>query len=265
MLAGIQSVILPPGFYTDEKYDKWGNVILPGGMRVRGELFYDESVQKALDPVRHLFTKRVKYPRTWHLPWSPGVTDDDRILDREVVARWKNTDVVITEKMDGENTTMYNDYLHARSIDYSSHPSRDRIKALHAKVGWQIDEGMRVCGENLTAKHSIKYENLPSYFLVFSIWNCGICLSWDDTTTYAGVLGLKMVPVLFRGAYDNAPNRLINDTEKQEGYVVRPSGAFSLREYSTRVGKYVRASHVQTHGHWMRGMLEYNGLMEGIE
>ncbi len=50
---------------------------------------------------------RVSYPRTPHLPWSPGVAADDvRVADLSGLAR---REVVVTEKLDGENTTLYSD------------------------------------------------------------------------------------------------------------------------------------------------------------
>ncbi|MGC5412734.1 RNA ligase family protein, partial [Streptomyces sp. DT225] len=58
---------------------------------------------------------RTHYPRTPHLPWSPGATSDDvRMTDLAALA---GTEVVVTEKLDGENTTLYADGLHARSLD----------------------------------------------------------------------------------------------------------------------------------------------------
>ena len=74
-------VLVPPHLYPDQIYDKWANPILPNGRRMRGELFHDQSVQKVLANYLHLFTWKVKYPRTYHLPWSPGVGKDDRVLD----------------------------------------------------------------------------------------------------------------------------------------------------------------------------------------
>ena len=48
-----------------------------------------------------------KYPRTPHLPWSPGASDDDvRVAD---TAMSEGREVVVTEKLDGENTTLYAD------------------------------------------------------------------------------------------------------------------------------------------------------------
>ena len=256
--GGISDVVLPPHLYDDERYDKWGNVILPTGRRLKGELFDDPSVQKILAPVLHLFDNRVKYPRTWHLPWSPGVTKDDRVLPGHIVESWVDTDVVITEKMDGENTTMYRDYVHARSTEYSPHPSRSYVRQLHASICGEIPDSMRICGENLWAKRSIKYPRLSAFFQVFSIWEGTHCLSWADTVEWVQLVGLTLVPVLYRGPF--APTPLNLDWNEHEGYVVRPASRFTLREFSTRVGKFVRASHITTHGNWMRSKLEQNTL-----
>jgi hypothetical protein len=268
--CGITRVILPPHLYVDaeQPYDKWGNPILPNGQRLRGELFDDESVQKVLAPVLHLFTSRVKYPRTFHLPWSPGVTDDDRVLD-DPDAAFGESRVVVTEKMDGECTTMYRDYLHARSTDYSPHPSRDRVRALHAQIAHDIPEGWRVCGENVYAQHSISYDALPSYFLVFSIWNDrNECLSWEDTQLWSQLLGLAVVPVLYRGLWDNRCVRALDSQMlsqlggDREGYVARLADGFHYRAFRRSVAKYVRANHVQTHGGWAVRQVVPNRLRE---
>lgn len=96
---------------------------------------------------------RFKYPRTPHLPWSPGFTADD--LRNKTTALFDGKEVVVTEKMDGENTTMYRDYIHARSVDGRSHPSRAWVKQLHGRICFDIPEGWRFCGENMYAQHSI--------------------------------------------------------------------------------------------------------------
>jgi hypothetical protein len=156
--AGIGQIVLPPHLYRDHAYDKWGNIVMPNGSRIKGELFGDESVQKILQAggVLDRFRKYVKYPRTYHLPWSDGATDDDRVLtDEDLETNFAGRTVVVTEKMDGENTTMYNDCIHARSPDSGPHPSRDWVKNLHAQIQWQIPEGWRISGENLYATHTL--------------------------------------------------------------------------------------------------------------
>jgi hypothetical protein len=195
--------------------------------------------------------RRYKYPRTPHLPWSPGFSEDDLLL--ESFDGFGDQEIVITEKLDGENTTLYPDGLHARSVDSRHHPSRDWIKRLHGDIRHLIPAGFRICGENLFARHSIPYEGLRSYFYVFSIWDDrNVCLSWDETLEWSELLGLEVVPTLFRGRWDEAAARALTlDGDRQEGYVVRAAAAFAYEDFARRVAKWVRAGHVQTDEHWM--------------
>lgn len=94
-----------------------------------------------------------KYGRTFHLQLSPGATSDDKImasLDGLVVE-----DLVITEKMDGENTTIHRAGTYARSPDSRNHPSRDWLKAFAAGISPQLRDSERIVGENLYARHSV--------------------------------------------------------------------------------------------------------------
>jgi hypothetical protein len=205
---------------------------------------------------------RFKYPRTWHLPWSPGATSDDVTLDS--VACFSDRRVIVTEKMDGENTTLYRDHLHARSLDSAHHPSRNWVKAMHGEIAHLIPDKWRVCGENLYARHSLGYDELPSYFLLFSIWSeANICLSWDDTIEWAELLGLSTVPVLYDGVYDEDYLRAMNlDLKKAEGYVVRLAECFHYDDFRQSIAKWVRAGHVQTDEHWMHKDVIANSLAD---
>jgi hypothetical protein len=260
----ITNIISPAHFYEDQIYDKWGNIILPNGMRTKGELFHDDSVQKILKDVLHLFTDYVKYPRTHHLPWSASIADDDRVI--ESLDNFVGKRVICSVKMDGENTTLYKDYYHARSIDSKNHPSRNWAKALHARFAHEIPEGWRICCENLYAQHSIKYNDLESYLYGFSIWNDrNECLDWDTTVEWFALLGLSHVPVIYDGIFDEDKIKSLYDPKKdwetKEGYVVRLASRFSYGEFRKSVCKFVRPSHVQTTKHWMTGQLiTPNGL-----
>jgi hypothetical protein len=262
-LCGIKKILLPEHLYSDQEYDKWGNPVLPNGQRLKGELFHDESVQKVIRPALHLFTSRVKYPRTYHFPWSPGGTDDDRKM--QSLAGFEGEEVVVTAKMDGEQTSMYVDGFHARSIDTPAHPSRDWVWAVWRQLGHDIPEGWRFCWENLYARHAIHYKNLEAYLQLISIWNeKNICLSWSETVEWAQLLGVKQVPVLYEGLWDEAKVKAcLRETyngDPCEGYVVRVIRRFSYKEFKDVVGKYVRKNHVQTHGHWMREAVVKNEL-----
>ena len=50
------------------------------------------------------------------------------------------------------------------------------------------------------------------------------------------------------------------DLAKQEGFVVRDALGFKESEMPNRMGKYVRANHVQSETHWMKAELVPNRL-----
>lgn len=264
--AGIKQVLLPSHLYRDQEYDKWGNPVLPNGTRLKGELFFDESVQKVLTQggVMSLFVKYVKYPRTYHLPWStPG--SDDRTL--ESVEFLEGREVVVTEKLDGENTSLYSDYVHARSLEKASGADRAEVWKTWSQIAHDIPEGWRVCGENLLIKHSIHYSQLASYFATFSVWNeKNVCLSWDDTVEWTELLGLKTVPVLYRGLWDEEKIRSLYVPDRKpdlmEGYVVRLASSFPYGAFRRSVAKFVRPNHVTTDSHWRHSRWEKNKLMQ---
>ena len=211
--------------------------------------------------------QRYKYPRTLHLPWSPGKTADDKTLAD--VDHFVDKEVVVTEKRDGENTTIYRDGYHARSVDSRFHASRSTVARLQGEIGHLLKPDVRICGENLYAKHSIEYTQLKSYFEVFSVWTGAEASSWDDTVALAARLGLITVPVLYRGRWlgeKRLSTLLQNHTAKDEveGYVVRLACAFNQTEFSTSVAKYVRENHVKTDEHWTRQWCP-NSLVEAAQ
>jgi hypothetical protein len=197
---------------------------------------------------------RYKYPKTLHLPWSPGLQNDDRVMPIEdVILNFSKKEIIITEKLDGENTTMYRDHIHARSVYSGDHPSRSWVKALHGQIKNDIPDGWRICGENCFAHHSIFYKNLETYFYVFGIFDDrNQCLSVDDALDWCNLLGLKFVPIWYRGAWnlDLVKNWQI-DLDTQEGYVVRNVEPYQYDDFQRNVAKYVRNGHIQTDRHWM--------------
>jgi hypothetical protein len=203
----------------------------------------------------------VKYPRTPHLPWSESADEDDIIID--TMDSFHGREVVVTEKMDGEGTTMYHDLCHARSIDSPYHESRSWVLNLWGKIRHRLDDNQRICGENMFWVHSVVYTSLPSYFLMFSFWEDNICLSWDETCEIAKALDLYMVPVLYRGLYDEKIIKSLYGDEMRdrvEGYVVRPTDSFQRIDFQSNVAKFVRKNHIQTDQHWMRSGGELNML-----
>jgi hypothetical protein len=206
-------------------------------------------------------SKRYKYSKTFHFEWTDSISSDDKLFTS--MDFLKSKEIVITAKLDGENTTMYSDYIHARSVDASYHESRTWINKLHGEISYLLKKDERICGENVAAEHSIHYKNLESFFYVFSYWIDNICQSWDDTLLKCSELGLITVPILYRGKWDDkiiehlTNTRILNGNDL-EGYVVRIADAFLFEHFHDCVAKYVRPDHVQTDEHWMSKPVVWN-------
>ena len=255
--AGIKVVVLPPGFDPNLDYDKWG-----------------ESDDDLLSR---------KYGRTYHYPFSPGTTSDDRINHVFISHLQRIKKVVHTEKLDGENTCISKLGVFARS-----HAAPTIHKwADYLKIKWSIlkhDLGdLEVFGENCYAIHSIKYVNMRDHFFVFGIRVKDTWLSWEETKFYAELMDLQMVPEIkyvspynqstmwFKGyeedileitkqpsvfkSYDNQDfqkePRIITPCT-MEGIVTRNVEEYKVRDFKTNVFKYVRKGHVTTDEHWSR-------------
>lgn len=210
-----------------------------------------------------------KYPRTFHLPWSPGGTNDDRRLDN--VDHLLGEPVTLTEKMDGSNVCLEAKKVVARShAGPPKHPSFDALKAHHADIKHLIPSGTQVFGEWCFAKHSIKYAALPGYLLIFGVRSGDEWASWDEVQLWAHELKIPTVPVLAAQVFGSLGSLyaittdLANRTSAcggdREGIVVRVSRMFRNHEFASVVGKYVRANHVQTNEHWTQQAITRNKI-----
>lgn len=203
-----------------------------------------------------------KYPRSYHLPWSPGGTSDDKRL-RDVGAL-VGVELVVTEKCDGSNLTYTRESVFSRSHSGPpSHPSFDLAKATHGRLKHSISPGLSIFCEYCFAVHSIVYDALPDPSLVFGVRDdaSGVWWAWDMVEAQAGELGLPTVPVLFRGRV-GSERELRQLTEslasassafggEREGVVVRAALEFDDVAFGKSLGKWVRAGHVQTDDHWL--------------
>lgn len=210
----------------------------------------------------------IKYPRTYHLPFSLGKSNDDKV--HQDLSVFEGKKLVATLKMDGENTSIYRDGVHARSLSSSNHPSRDWVKKLWSEIFYNIPDNWRICGENLFARHSIPYDELKSYFYAFSIWNGhNTCLSWDETKDWARLFGVEVVEEIASGfTIDDIDYVhsifMVSHAHDHEGYVIRNMESFDYPEFAQNVGKYVRENHVQTDSHWMHQEIIPNKLKENV-
>lgn len=216
---------------------------------------------------------RKKYPRTYHFPWSLGVQSDDKII--KDFSHFVGKIIIVTEKLDGENTTLYPDYYHARSIDSLFNFTRAWVANMHAGIKYNIPKNMKLVGENMWGKHSIDYPDgvLQGYFYLFSIWEElengeDYCLDYDTMVEYAELLELPMPKVLYRGEFCEKTLRdlAINlDTNTSEGYVVRTVEGFHRKDVDKHLAKWVREGHVQPNSdHWLKNAVQNGKLSTDV-
>lgn len=210
-----------------------------------------------------------KYPRTLHWYNSQTVHSDDRYHTRP--AYFVGREVIITEKLDGGNTCLFNGEVFARSTNQPSHAGWMAMVRKHHAWKTQRDD-VAFYGEDLFGIHSIEYDPMPEMqtFRLFAALYLntaqplrpGLFADWDQVVTHADELGFPRVPVLYRGifpavsaitqwfdTYINQPSQLGGACE---GFVMRVADSFLSTEFSQNVCKYVRANHVQTDEHWTR-------------
>jgi len=216
-----------------------------------------------------------KYGRTYHYPFSPGTTSDDRINHEWKSDIMKIPQIIHTEKMDGENNCMNGIGIFARShAAPTRHPWSDYMKSKYSTIQSDLKSmDIEIFGENLYAQHSIIYPNIDEHFYIFAVRHLDMWLSWEEVKEYAYLFDYPVVPELeiqdtkIVTVYDiqkyvlsesqkpskfgSIQNGTFEDCTK-EGIVTRNIGEYKVNDFKENVFKYVRKGHVTTDKHWSR-------------
>ncbi|WP_448701683.1 RNA ligase family protein [Mucilaginibacter sp. AW1-3] len=213
-----------------------------------------------------------KYGRTYHYPFSPGTTSDDRIAHDYWEHLQSIPNIIHTEKLDGENNCLSALGVFARSHAAPTvSPWTESLRRFWQLIRHDLG-GLEIFLENLYATHSIEYRNLDQHFYVFGIREHDQWLSWEETQFYAAMIGLPTVPVISvsqtptdqalfeQQILETAATRgkfepFDVHTHKPvtiEGIVTRNAGAYAVDDFAKNVFKYVRKGHVKTDEHWIR-------------
>ena len=138
-----------------------------------------------------------KYPRTLHAQFSLGTTSDDRFMpDGYVDVFAEYPSLVITEKLDGENTCMNKYGAFSRShTSPTVHPWAQPLIERQKKIKNDLGD-VELFGEGMFGIHSLEYSKLDSYFYLFAVRNKDMWLSWEEVCFYAEMFDFPTVPVL---------------------------------------------------------------------
>lgn len=220
-----------------------------------------------------------RFPHTPHLAWlGAGEPRDDKVLASDDVRNLLAGEVVVEEKVDGANLGIsvgVDGQLRAQNRgQYLAEPYPGQFARLthwlsvHRETLLPVlqQQGMILFGEWLAARHSLAYDRLPDWFVVFDVYERGAQRFWSSLrrNALAGQLGLSHVPQLARGHFALTDlQRLLQAHSSRyrdgpmEGVVVRRE---SPRWVEARA-KLVRADFTQAIGeHWRKRALEWNRL-----
>lgn len=213
---------------------------------------------------RHNTQRIAKYPRTRHLPFSPGVHRDDRIMEN--VEGLLNVQLVFTEKLDGSGVCLTREELYARSrIGPPNHPSFAPLWGIFHEKRHLIPDNWSLFGEWCFAVHAVTYPDITD-----NNWLNLFGIRFEDTQNWASFnqvqnmaqqLGVPSVPVDDTRIVTTA-EELEQTVERlrkkpsvygptREGIVVRSREGFPNNAFSEKVGKWVRAGHVAGE-HWQK-------------
>ena len=136
-----------------------------------------------------------KYGRSLHAHISLGTTSDDRFMPAGYVQAFTEMDeLVLTEKLDGQNNCFNKYGLFARSHTApTQHPWDKPLLERWELIKNDLGE-LEIFGENMYGIHSIAYCKLESYFYVFAVREGDRWLSWEEVKFYAAMLEFPTVP-----------------------------------------------------------------------
>jgi len=180
------------------------------------------------------------YPNISHLPWSKWVRDGDVI--QTDLNHLNHNNIIVLEKMDGIPVIISSDRIIFKK-DVSD-ISKEYLESIRTEKLSKLSNNIWFVGDILLERRLYHYDMLPDYFLLYGMFVNDIFLNWEVTAKYAEELSLKMVPILYKGIYDEELIKKCYTGESvygkyQEGYIVRRVDTFLLDSIKTNILKYV--------------------------
>jgi ATP-dependent RNA circularization protein (DNA/RNA ligase family) len=217
-----------------------------------------------------------RFPHTPHLVWlGKDAPRDDKVLSQAEGNALLQTGVVVEEKLDGANLGFSIDAQGQLQVQnrgqYLTEPYTGQFSRLVSWLGQHrhgladhLDSGLILFGEWCAARHSLDYQTLPDWFLVFDVYERTQQQFWSTQrrNALAEKLGLAHVPELFRG---HATVHQLTGwlTQIPSRYRAGPLEGFVVRQESVDAcqarAKVVCADFTQAIGeHWRKRSLEWN-------
>lgn len=222
-----------------------------------------------------------RFPHIPHLVWlGPGKPRDDKVLSPEEAQRFLDGEVVVEEKLDGANLGISLDPAGGLRLQnrgaWLLPPYGGQFGRLQAWLDVHQDQlydaletHLIVFGEWCAARHSLDYDRLPDWWLLFDVWDRNEQRFWSSArrNAWAQRAGLRCVAERDRGHFDlGALHQMLAHAQSRyragppEGFVLRREDGTWLQART----KIVRADFTQSMDiHWRQHNLQWNRLDPG--
>lgn len=217
-----------------------------------------------------------RFPNTPHLLWlGQGLPRDDKILSNQEIATLLQDEVLIEEKLDGANLGIsldnQNELRAQNRGQYLPQPFSGQFSRLNSWLGQHgeilkqtLTPELILFGEWCAARHSLDYNQLPDWFLLFDVYDrkAGKFWSVERRNALAQALNFTTVPLLKRTRITcDQLVELLDDTQsryrngKIEGIVIRSDSPL----WCENRAKLVNREFVQAiEDHWRSRAIEWN-------
>lgn len=232
--------------------------------------------EEGQEVVNHLY----RFPHIPHLAWlGDGEPRDDKVLSPGEARELLAGEVAVEEKLDGANlgfSVSADGKLRAQNRShYVEEPYAGQFGRLrswfpaHEELLTEaLGPDLVAFGEWCAARHSLTYQHLPDWWLLFDVYDRREQRFWSTArrNQWATKVRVATVPTLNRGKFSPQDlAQMLEDggsafsTGPLEGVVVRADDAAWL----TARAKLVRANFTQSiESHWRARALEWNRLRE---
>ena len=219
-----------------------------------------------------------RFPHTPHIAWlASGSPRDDKVLSVEEAQKLLAEEIVIEEKLDGANLGFSIGADGTLRVQNRGQYLLPPFTGQFAQLGKWMDmhqdrlfdgltESLIVFGEWCAARHSLNYDRLPDWWLMFDVYDRDAKRFWSTArrNELAAELDISVVPCIFQGRRTMAQ---LQDWEfgktsrfrqgDAEGLILRREDAVWLQQRA----KLVRPNFTQAiTQHWRHRMVEWNRI-----
>lgn len=217
-----------------------------------------------------------RFPHTPHLAWLGDVYPrDDKLLSCQEAKEFLTGEVLVEEKLDGANLGISlgsDGVLQVQNRgQFLVGTYGGQFSRLSSWLGQHqydlcnhIQKNMILFGEWCAARHSLDYQSLPDWFVLFDVYDRSEQKFWNSTrrNELAKLLKLPVIASAFQGETTlKELIELLKGSESQyrsgppEGFVVRKQSA----KWCESRAKLVRAEFTQSiDDHWRSRAIEWN-------